>query len=273
MPRGFVNPDFPCQKLSPAWAGHFPWVREGATASAQSRSVVPAALRRRGGTTSGRFGHLEMDPSSLWSQSQHHGVEMGSQPRGGKCWVSPTSSCSCSRAFSRDVWVGAGHQGEGAQPGTAPHPQTLPQASGASSLLPSWVLLFRWCFVSHITDVTSRRHRSAEMDLMSLCFLQLRKTSERLSLQHPEEPAGCSATASVPTGGQRTAKGAESKSRASETWGQHPGHSRTPLSSPDPATSHPPHRTRQVSPCCASHCSDSTRERGTGGTGAVPPHL
>lgn len=155
----------------------------------------------------------------------------------------------------------------------SPHPQTPPQASGASSLLPSWVLLFRWCFVSHITDVTSRRHRGAEMDLMSLCFLQLRKTSERLSLQHPEEPAGCSATASVPTGGQRTAKGAESKSRASETWGQHPGHSRTPLSSPDPATSHPPHRTRQVSPCCASHCSDSTRERGTGGAGAVPPRL
>lgn len=104
-----------------------------------------------------------------------------------------------------------------AQSGTAPTsryphrlqgpPPPCPLPAAQSTNLPSWVLLFHWCFVSHIPDVTSPRHRSSEMDLMSLCFLQLRKTSKRLSLQPPEEPAGHSATVSVLTGGQRAAKG------------------------------------------------------------------
>ena len=81
-------------------------------------------------------------------------------------------------------------------------PPSSPLSAAQSTNLPSWMLLFCWRFVSHITDVTSLRHRSSEMDLMSLCFLQLRKTSKKLSLKHPEEPAGLSATATVLTGGQ-----------------------------------------------------------------------
>lgn len=64
--EGCKSTDFPFQKLPPAWAGHFPYGREGATASTQSWSVVPAVLRRRGGSTPRKFGHLEMDPSLLW---------------------------------------------------------------------------------------------------------------------------------------------------------------------------------------------------------------
>lgn len=167
---------------------------------------------------------------------------MGSQPWGGTGQVSPSSSCTCSRAFSWAVWVGAGHslRGRGtvwhslAQSG---HLQTPTQASGVPSqqhkapTCPPWVLLFHRCFVSHITDVTSPRHRSSQMDLMSLCFLQLRKTSERLSRRHPEEPAGHCAT--VPTAGQRAAKGASGSAESSREPGTT---SRAPLSSPGPAS-------------------------------------
>lgn len=117
---------------------------------------------------------------------------------------------------------------------TSRHPHRLqgsPPSSTKHQPAPPWVLLFHRCFVSHITDVTSPRHRSSQMDLMSLCFLQLRKTSERLSLQDPEEPAGRCAT--VPTAGQRAAKGASGSAESSREPGTT---SRAPLSSPGPAT-------------------------------------
>lgn len=88
------------------------------------------------------------------------------------------------------------HKGCRVPPPSSP----LPAAQGTN--LPSRMLLFCCRLVSHIIDVTSPRHRRSEMDLMSLCFLQLRKTSKKLSLKHPEEPAGLSARATVPTGGQ-----------------------------------------------------------------------
>lgn len=121
--------------------------------------------------------------------------------------------------------------------------------------------------VSHITDVTSPRHRSSEMDLMSLCFPQLRKTSKRLSLQHPEEPAGCSVTVSVPTGGQRTAKGASGLAESFRDLGTTSRSLQSISVLSRTCQCYLPHRTRQVSPCCAWHCSDSMREQGTSAKG------
>lgn len=173
-------------------------------------------------------------------------VEMGSQLR-----CTPPAPVPAAGLFPGMSGWEQGTKGKWHTLARPPPPDTYtgfrcPLPAARSTNLPSWVLLFRcWCFVSHITDVTSPRHQSSAMDLMSLCFLQLRKTSKRLSLQHPEEPAGRSATVSVFTGGWRTAKGQKGPAgwlRASETYGQHPGHSRSPLSSAEPATCHPSHR-------------------------------
>lgn len=122
---------------------------------------------------------------------------------GGSRWA-PTTSHTYSGAFPQAAQVGAGHQGGGdgclhawhspclqtPTQGCRVPPPSSPLLAAQSSNLPSRLLLFCWCFVSHISGVTSPRHRSSEMDLMSLCFLQLRKTSKNLSLKHPEEPAG-----------------------------------------------------------------------------------
>lgn len=64
-------------------------------------------------------------------------------------------------------------------------------------------LLSCWPSEGHVTGVTSPRHWGLEVDLMSLRFPQLRKTSKKLSPKHPGEPTGLSASVTVPTGGQR----------------------------------------------------------------------
>lgn len=76
-----------------------------------------------------------------------------------------------------------------------------PRTEQGTSLSP-WRLLSCWPCEGHVTGVTSPCHRGLEVDLMSLRFPQLRKTSKKLSLQHPEEPTGLSASVTVPT--QRT---------------------------------------------------------------------
>lgn len=164
---------------------------------------IPAALRRRDGSRSGKFWHLETDPSLLCSQcSENMVARWASSPRGSR-WA-PTSSHTYSGAFPQAAQVGAGHQGGGdgclhawhspclqtPTQGCRVPPPSSPLLAAQSSNLPSRLLLFCWRFVSHIAGVTSSRHRSSEMDLMSLCFLQLRKTSKKLSLKHPQEPAG-----------------------------------------------------------------------------------
>jgi len=184
-------------------------------------STILAACRRRHGSRSGRFWHLEMDPSLLGSQcNENTAARWAASPTARGSRGDPTSSCTCSRAFSQAGQVRAGHQGETDRDRHLhawhiPHLQTptqgcrVPPPSSSSSLpaaqttnLPSWMLLFCWRFVSHIPDVTSPRHRNSEMDLMSLCFLQLRKISKKRSLEHPEETAGLSTPATVPAGGQ-----------------------------------------------------------------------
>lgn len=132
--------------------------------------------------------------------------------------------------------------------------------------LPSQGLLSCWCAVSHVSDVTSPRHWSLEMDLMSLCFLQLRKTSKKLMLKHPEEPAGLSAAATVPTGGQRAAQCSKAgwsapKAEHQTSRGQHITGTEGCLSTLHISTYHPPHGTWQVMSCNASQCpgkDDST---------------
>lgn len=136
--------------------------------------------------------------------------------------------------------------------------------------LPSQGLLSSWHAVSHVSDVTSPRHWSLEMDLMSPCFLQLRKTSKRLMLEHPEEPAGLSAAATVPTGGQIAAQCSKAgrsapKAERQTCRGQRITEMGGCLSTMRPSTLPPSSWDVEVMPCNASRCS------GGGGSAVVAP--
>lgn len=91
-------------------------------------------------------------------------------------------------------------------PGTAPasrHQRELSPLTERGTSLSPCRLLSCWPSKGHVAGVTSPRHWGLEVDLMSLRFPQLRKTSKKLSPKHPGEPTGLSASVTVPTGGQR----------------------------------------------------------------------
>lgn len=176
----------------------------------------------------------------------------------GGCKWGLTSSCTHRAAFPQAAQMRAQGKGEmsacalGKLGCNAP-----PSLHSPKHQLPSQGLLSCWCAVSHVSDVTSPRHWSLEMDLMSLCFLQLRKTSKKLMLKHPEEPAGFSAAATVPAGGQRAAQCSNAdwsawKAEHQTSRGQHITGMGGCLSTLHPSTYHPPHGTGQVMSCNAS---------------------
>ena len=63
--------------------------------------AIPAALRRRDGSRSGKYWHLERDPSWLWSQCNENMVaRWAPRPHGGRLQGGPHQLLHLQQSFS-----------------------------------------------------------------------------------------------------------------------------------------------------------------------------